>query len=147
MDKEIIDINIIKEWYLKVWEEFIEVDRDFETLRKRREKLTIKLGSLESLLAQDGSVNIDELKQSIKAATGINSAQVEQKALPDAIIEVLRNSMVPMHYSSILTTLEEKGYVVTGRDPRNTVLAYISRHKKHIAKAPEAGRGYYKLKD
>jgi hypothetical protein len=52
-----------------------------------------------------------------------------------------------MHYGEILKTLKDRGYIVTGKDPRNTVLAYLSRHKKRFAKAPESGRGYYKLRE
>lgn len=146
MSKDIIDTDIIKNWYIEVRKEYVEVDGEFEALRKRREKLNVQLGSLEPLLMQAG-INVDEIKQSIKSSEDMESVQVEPKTLPEAITEILRTSTGPMHYSDILAALKEKGYVVLGKDPRNTVLAYISRHKKRFTKAPETGRGYYKLKD
>jgi len=146
MSKDIIDTDIIKNWYIKAREEFVEVDSEFQTLRKRRDELTVQFGSLEPLLIQAG-INVEELKQSTKPSEDMESKQVEPKTIPEAITEILRNSAGPMHYSNILDSLKEKGYVVLGKDPRNTILAHISRHKKRFAKAPEAGRGYYKLKD
>lgn len=146
MSTDIIDADMIKNWYIGVRKEYVDVDAKFQALRKRREDLTVQLGSLEPLLAQAG-INVNDLKQSIKSSKERESEKGELKTLPEAISEILRNSTVPMHYNDILAALKEKGHVVLGRDPRNTVLAYISRHKKRFTKAPEAGRGHYKLRD
>ncbi|MFC1954811.1 hypothetical protein ACFLVZ_03210 [Chloroflexota bacterium] len=145
---KVIDPVTIKNWYEKILKEYTKVDGEFHALRKRREELTVQLTSLEPLLAQAG-ISIDDLKQNAKPKNEQTVVDVsdELKPLSEAIIEILKNSSGPMHYGDILISLKEKGYDVGGRDPRNTILAHISRHKKWITKAPESSRGYYKLKD
>jgi hypothetical protein len=51
----------------------------------------------------------------------------------------------PVHYKEIVVTMKQKGFVVPGIDPESNLLAHMSNDKERFAKAPEAGRGFWKL--
>lgn len=146
MAKEIIDLDIVRNWYMQVWEDFVDVDANYKSWEEKRRELLIYLNFLEPIL-KNASVDIEELKQGLELTTKAEAEDVEQKTLPDVIYEILQESGRPMHYREILNAVNSTGVIVRGKDPSNTVIAYIGRYKSRFTKAPEIGRGYYKLKE
>ena len=128
MNKNEIDIELVKGWYEQAWTDYVIIDNEFHALRKGRDKLIAQLGGLEPLLTQE-NIDVEGLKKGITPSIDAESQTTELQTLPEAITEILKTSSSPLHYSAILTALKDKGYNIAGRDHRNTVLAHISRHK------------------
>jgi len=140
-----LDKQIIEQWYLQLWKEFVEVDNTYQSWKKKRNELTAKLDVLRPVLNNKG-ISTEKLEQTARAATTSVKEDMEAKTWPNLIFGILQLQKYPIHYTEVLKTLKDRGYDVPGKDPRNTILAYLGRHKKLFSKAPEAGRGYYKLK-
>jgi hypothetical protein len=146
MENEFVDVDLVKKWYLKAYSEFQDVDAAYKDLERKRSELVSRVNLLRPIL-QKAAVNVDEIEKGLRRTSETEDKGIETKTLPNLIHETLQAAGHPMHYSDVLNALTSKGHVVGGRDPRNTLLAYLNRYKKQFAKAPEAGRGYYKLKE
>ena len=64
----------------------------------------------------------------------------------DLAWEILLQQAKPLHYREILEEVVKRGISVGGREPGNTMIAYLGRDKR-FTKAPEKGRGFWKLKE
>lgn len=146
MNENSVDLEIVKKWYSQLFKDFAEVDNTYTSWKAKRDDLVTKLNVLRPVLINAG-ISAEDLEQTTRSATQSETEGMEAKSWADLIHETLQSQGRPMHYGEILKTLKDRGYTVTGKDPRNTVLAYLSRHKKRFTKAPESGRGYYKLKE
>ena len=62
------------------------------------------------------------------------------------LLTVLIQQAKPLHYREILEEIIKRGVSVGGREPGNTMVAYLGRDKR-FTKAPEKGRGFWKLKE
>lgn len=145
MENNIANIEEAKHWYRKYWQAYQKIEATYSEWKKKRDEVSAAMAGLRQFLQYSG-VNMEELEQSIKSTAGMEES-LEGKRLPDLIYETLLVAGRPMHYTEILDVAIMRGYSVGGQDPRNTVLAYLSRHKKRFTKAPEAGKGFYKLKE
>lgn len=145
MTENTMDINTIKKWYLQLWAECLEVDAAYQSWKGKRDELKTKLEVLRPVLINQG-INIEELEQTIPASTK-SEKYTEANKWPDLIYQIIQTQGGPIHYTEILRTLKARGYDVPGKDPRNTILAYLGRHKKLFYKAPEKGRGHYRLRE
>jgi hypothetical protein len=143
MENNTTNIETTKRLYQEKWQEYQKIESTYHEWKKKHDDALAALTGLRQFLLYSG-VDIEELERSLKSTISIGES-VEGKTLPDLIYEVLEATAHPMHYGEILDALVRRGYSVAGKDPRNTVLAYISRHKKRFTKAPEKGKGYYKL--
>jgi hypothetical protein len=145
MENNTRDIELAKHWYRRSWQEYQKIEESYQYWKKKRDESSSALSGLRQYLQWSG-VDVEELDKSLKSTT-IAQEDIGQKTLPDFIHDTLVAAGHPMHYTEILNEVMAKGHAVGGQDPRNTVLAYLSRNKKHFAKAPEAGKGYYKLRE
>ncbi len=141
-----VDIKTVEDWYLQIWGDFVEVDKNFRFLKQRRDDLGIKLNVLRIFLDNAGS-NTKKLEQTARAAAESAKEKAVSLSWTNQILPIFQLQKQPVHYTRILEILEDRGYDVPGKDNRNTLLAYLSRHKKLFAKAPGLGRGHYKLKE
>lgn len=140
------ELNVIRNQYLRLLKEQAKIDPEHRRLREHLDKIRNQIAGLELVLIA-ANVDINALQASVRPGSG---AEVEKKSLksyPDAIVQVLRTVGQAMHYKDITTRLLEDGCEIGGREPANTINAYITQNKRLFAKAPEKGRGYYKLKE
>lgn len=141
-----IDTKTVQDWYLQLWDDFVEVDKNFRFLKQKRDDLDIKLNVLRTFLDNEG-VSTKKLEQTARASAESVKEKAVSPSWTNQVLPMFQLQKQPVHYTRILEVLEDRGYDVPGKDNRNTLLAYLSRHKKLFAKAPELGRGYYKLKE
>lgn len=146
MEKDTIDINVVKNWFLQLLKEQAKLEPEYNRIRKKRELINNQIIGLEQIL-RSANVDVEGLKKVAKPATEVEVELAKQETLPDAIARTLQASGKAMHYRKISAALADRGFYVPGKDPGNTVLAYITRSKGRFVKAPEAGKGFYKLKD
>lgn len=146
MDKNTVDINMVKNWFVRLSKEQAELEPEYSRIREKSDAIRIQLNSLEQIL-RSANVDVEGLRRIAKPATEVEVEPAKQETLPDAITRALQTSPNPMHYKEITTALTDSGFYVPGKDSANTVLAYISRYKSRFVKAPEIGKGYYKLKE
>lgn len=139
------DTNTIEKWYLGLWQEFVEVDKNYQLWKQQRHELEIKLNVLRPVLANAG-ISVTDLEKKASATSQSNKDASIPASWTSQVAPIMRLENNPVHYTYVLEKLKDRGYHVPGADPRNTLLAYLSRHKKLFAKVPEKGRGYYELK-
>ena len=142
------DISVDKLW--QWWEDLakreLELERQYKPLIDEHAQVYGKRMALENLMAQGKVETInkeiatkwDELRKSEQMPSK------EQKP-SDVACDVLSRKGVPMHYRAILEEVNREGFVIGGRDPGTTLIAYLGRDKRFL-KAHELGRGYWKLK-
>jgi hypothetical protein len=141
------DISIVKNWFLRLLKEQAELEPEYNRVREKRDAIHNQLIGLEQIL-RSANVDVQGLVKVAKPpATEVEIEPAKQETLPDAIVHTLQASGKAMHYREISAALANGGFYVPGKDPGNTVLAYMTRYKGRFAKAPEAGKGYYKLKE
>jgi hypothetical protein len=69
-------------------------------------------------------------------------------ASPRAIeaIETILSERGPMHPTELVKALEEKGWMPNSAEPKTYVAFILSQNKERFEKAPEKGRGFYRVK-
>jgi hypothetical protein len=93
--------------------------------------------------AQEGNRKIAEAWSRLKEGTA--SPAIERHPR-DAAWDVLIQAAKPMHYRELVAEIIARGVSIGGRDPGNTLIAYLGRDKRFV-KAPEIKRGFWKLKE
>ena len=146
MEKNTVDINVVKNWFVRLLKEQADLEPEYKHIKEKREALIIQLAGLEQIL-RSANVDVEALRRIAKPATEVEVEPAKQETLPDAIARTLQAFGKAMHYREISAALADSGFYVPGKDPGNTVLAYMTRYKGRFAKAPEVGKGYYKLKE
>jgi len=146
MDKNIVDINVVRVWFVQLLEERAKLEPEYNRVREKRDLINNQIINCEQIL-RSAKVDVEGLIKVAKPATEVEVEPAKQETFPDAIARTLQAFGKAMHYREISAALENSGFRVPGKDPGNTVLAYMTRYKGRFAKAPEVGKGYYKLKE
>ncbi len=146
MDNEGLNIRQARNQFKRLLEKKKELEPQYEKLRQEIDKLNIQISSFEQALRAE---DIDTYKIRTKVLPPKPPVESVSKidTIPDMIYKMLFAYKRPMHYKEIHDQLHSGGYWIKGKDPKNSVLAYISRNKNRFDKAPEVGRGYYKIKE
>jgi hypothetical protein len=87
---------------------------------------------------------IDILAQSLPTKSNVPEG-IGGITVANAAYLALQSVGHPVHYKEIVVTMKQKGFVMPGSDPESNLLAHMSNDKKRFAKAPEAGRGFWRL--
>lgn len=143
-----LPLDKLWQWWQKLATEEVTLLRQFEPLRNRLNQLQDKVRRLEELIRveegePEASRKIGEARAQMRKGGEIIPAE---RKPPDVAYDILIQAAKPMHYRELLQKIEEQGTRVGGRDPGSTLIAYLGRDKR-FAKAKQAGRGYYQLKE
>jgi len=143
-----IPLENLWRWWQELAKRELELETQYKPLIDEHAAVHGKRMALENLMAQG---RLPAISQEISAEwealrTGAQMPSTERKP-PDVAYDVLSRKGNPMHYRMILVEVRAEGSVVIGgRDPGTTLIAYLGRDKR-FAKAREAGRGYWALKE
>jgi len=138
------DLNIAKSLFLRLLRDQLKLDPEYKRIRDEQQTLRAQIDGLEQFL-RAAKVDVDALRATVKPSTEAERGSNESETLPEVIAQSLRSHGIPMHYRDITTALIDSGVEVPGKDQANTINAYIRQNKRIFTKAPEKGRGYYKL--
>jgi len=144
LEKTIFDTDLIKKQFIRLLERKREIEPQYGVLKAEMESLNGQITGLEQALIAAGIDTIEIVKK-VKPTSEQIKVTPKEDTLPDIIYKILAGVRKPMHYVDIEKNLRTVGYKVGGQNPANTVLAYIGRNKSRFQKAPEVGRGYYKI--
>ena len=146
LDNKGFNTRVVRNQLISLLEKKMELQPQYEKLRDELDALNVQISALSQALKVAG---IDPYK--IREKVHLSEPQVNPirkiDTIPEVIYKMLKAYKVPMHYTEIWRRLDMSGYNIGGKDRANTTLAYISRNKDRFMKAPEAGRGYYKIKE
>ena len=135
---------IIKQ-FERVLDKKRELDPQYNELREKIDALNIQISALNQALKAAGK-NTDKIRAKYFTIKPSVKTVRKEDTIPDLIVKIFKAYKKPLHYKEIHRQLHSGGFWIRGKDPANTVLAYISRNKHRFIKAPEAGRGFYKIK-
>jgi len=148
MDVEkVVNVQAAKDWWLQLTRRYYELQKQIEPLRDERNRLEDVRGRLARVLEAVG-VKAEELQQLEGRIREELAAQPQMQAarVSDMAYEVLASLAKPVHYKEILDGIKERGGEVPGIDPGTNLIAHMLKDKR-FSKAPEVGKGYYKLKE
>ena len=142
-----IPFDKLWQWWEDLAKRELELERQYKPLIDEHAQVHAKRMALENLMAQ-GQVETINKEMGAKWEELRKSEQMPSKERKpsDVACDVLSRKGVPMHYRGILEEVSKEGVVIGGRDPGTTLIAYLGRDKR-FAKAREAGRGYWGLKE
>ena len=142
-----IPFDNLWQWWRELANRELELEAKYKPLVDEHAAVHGKRMALENLMAQGRMPTISQQLSSEWEALrkGAQMPYIERKA-PDVAHDVLSRRGVPMHYRKILEEVSKEGVVIGGHDPGTTLIAYLGRDKR-FAKAREAGRGYWGLKE
>lgn len=146
MDNDGLNIPVIVKQFKRVLEKKRKLEPQYNKLREEIDALNIQVSALDQILKAAGK-DTYKMRQKIYPTKPPVESVRKEDTIPDLIYKMLVAYKKPMHYKEIHNQLHSGGYWIRGKDPANTVLAYISRNKNRFMKAPEAGRGFYKIKE
>lgn len=144
--QKVVDTQAAKNWWVQLTRRYYELQKQLEPLREERGRVDDLRSRLAHVLEAVG-VKAEELQQ---LENGIREQLSAQPQMPpprvsDMAYEVLASIGKPAHYKEILEGIKERGDMVPGVDPGTNLIAHMLKDRR-FAKAPEAGKGYYKLK-
>jgi hypothetical protein len=141
-----LNVRQAKNQFISLLEKKKELQPQYEKLRLEIDKLNIQISSFEQALRAEG-IDTYKIKQKVRPPKLPVEPVRKIDTIPDMIEKMLKAYKLPMHYTEIWKQLNMSGIHVGGKDRANTTLAYITRNPDRFQKAPEAGRGYYKIKE
>lgn len=145
--EKFVDVEAIRKWWLQLTRKYYELYKQIEPLREERRKVEDLRGRLVRVLEGVGltSGEIERMDNEIREELDAQP-QAEPGKLSDAAYEVLASLEQASHYKVILEGIKERGIRVPGSDPGTNLIAHMLKDRR-FSKAPEVGKGYYKLKD
>ena len=146
MEKEGLNTNIIKKQFISLLEKKKVLEPQYRKMLSDSDNLNQQISGLEQALRAAG-IDTYKLREKVHPPKPPVESVRKPDTIPDLIYKMLSAYKRPMHYKEIHDQLRSGGYWIKGKDPNNTVLAYISRNKDKFDKAREVGRGYYKIKE
>ena len=146
LEKEGLDTNLVVKQFERLLEKKRVLEPQFDKLREDIDNLNKQIAGLDQALMAAG-IDTHKIRERIRPPKPQVESVQKIDTIPDLIYKMLVGYQRPMHYKEINRQLRLNGFWVGGKNPANTVLAYISRNKDRFTKAPEAGRGYYKIKE
>ena len=121
-------------------EELRRMDEELASLQRKRNEVAQTVAHLQGLQAKfdlDPGDNIPG-----PTGTGSPSGTSERATSADLVVALLEQRGEPAHYRDIYTELADRGLVVGGKDPANTLLARFFNDPR----LKRVGRGTYALK-
>ncbi|MFC1871072.1 hypothetical protein ACFLYF_01530 [Chloroflexota bacterium] len=147
MDNKVFNTRIVKNQFIDLLKRRLELEPEYLKLQDELDNLNRQISGLDQALKAAG-IDTYALRQKVRPSKpAVESAPKPEVTIPKLIYSMLQAYKKPLHYKEIHHKLHTDGYWIKGKDPANTVLAYISRNKNKFEKAPEVGRGYYKIKE
>lgn len=146
MENQALNTQVVKKQFIRLLEKKKVLEPQYDKLRQEIDNLNIQISGLDQALKAAG-VDTYKIRQKVHPPKPPVESVRKIDTIPDMIYKMLVAYKKPMHYREIFRQLNSGGYWIRGKDPANTVLAYISRNKDKFEKAPEVGRGYYKIKE
>lgn len=142
-----IPIEKLWQWWRELANRELELEAKYKPLVDEHAAVHGKRMALENLMGQGRLPTISQQFSSEWEALrkGAQMPSIERKP-PDVAYDVLSRGGVAMHYRKILEEVNKEGVVIGGHDPGTTLIAYLGRDKR-FSKAPQAGRGYWQLKE
>jgi len=146
LDNKAFDTRAIKNQFIRLLEKKKDLEPEYHQILTDIDNLNRQISGLEQALKAAG---VDTYTIREKVHPPKPPAEVVQKddTIPEVIYKMLKAYKKPLHYTEIWRQLDMAGIYIRGKDRANTTLAYISRNKDKFDKAPEAGRGFYKIKE
>ena len=143
-----LPVEKLWEWWTALARQEVRLREQYEPLLNEHNRLHEKRLQLERLIhleegEPEGSRKIAQAWAQMQEGAKITPAE---RKPPDVAYDILIQEAKPMHYSQLLERIRGQGILVGGRDPGSTLIAYLGRDKR-FAKAKQAGRGYYQLKE
>lgn len=141
-----VPIDELWKWWNELATRELELERQYKPLLDEHATVHGKRMALENLMAQG---RVDTINKEITSKwdtlrKGEQLPSIERKP-PDVAYDMLSRKGTPMHYRELLEEVTKQGIVIGGNDPGTTLIAYLGRDKRFL-KAPEKGRGCWKLK-
>ena len=146
MENDGLNIQVIIKQFKRVLEKKKKLEPQYNKLREEIDALNIQVSALDQALKAAGKDTYKIREKILPLKPPVESVRKED-TIPDMIYKMLVAYKRPMHYKEIYKQLHSSGYWIRGKDPENSTLSYISRSKDKFDKAPEAGRGFYKIKE
>ena len=146
MENKGLDTRLIKKQLINLLEKKIQLEPEYDKLREELDALNVQISALSQALKAAG-VDPYKIREKVRPPKPPVEPVRKIQTIPDMIEDMLRAYKRPMHYKEIWRQLNSSMIDVGGKDRANTTLAYITRNKSRFGKAPEVGRGYYKIKE
>ena len=146
LENNTFNAKIFKNQYKRLLERKREIEPQFNKLKDEFEMLNRQIAGLDQALTAAGE-NTEKLRSQVSPPKPQTERVQEEDTIPIWIYKLLTAVKKPMHYREITKQLVSGGLIIRGKDQANTVLAYISRNKSKFMKVPEAGRGFYKIRE
>ena len=145
--EKLVNVEAIKDWWLQLTRRYYELQKQIEPLREERSRIEDLRGRLVRVLEGVGikTEEIQQLENSIREELEARP-QAEPGKVSDMAYDVLLSFGKPSHYKTILDGIKETGGQVGGVDPATNLIAHMLKDKR-ITKAPEVGKGFYKLRE
>ena len=140
-----MNTSILKSEYRKLLRRKSLIEPEFNEIRDQLDTINRQIAGLDQVLLAAGE-DTAEIRKSTFPHVEIREEE-EPRKLQEEIFKVLGDIGQPLHYKKITDLLLQSAISVPGKDPYNTVSAYLNRFKSMFTKAPEKGRGYYQLKE
>lgn len=146
MENQALNTQVVKKQFVRLLEKKRVLEPQYGKLRAEIDNLNIQISGLDQALKAAG-VDTYKIREKVLPPKPPVKSVRKEDTIPDTIYKMLVAYKKPMHYREIFRQLNSSGYWIRGKDPANTTLAHISRNKNKFDKAPEAGRGFYKIKE
>lgn len=121
-------------------EELRRMDAELASLQRRRNEVAQTVAHLQGLQAKFELDPKEQLQP--PAGTAAPSGTSERATSADLVVAYLEEMGEPAHYRHIYTELADRGLVVGGKDPANTLLARFFNDPR----VKRVSRGTYALK-
>lgn len=144
-----IPLDVLWEWWRELAKRELDLEHQYNPLVEEHGLVYSRRKALENLMTQMRPGEVSSIHQQITAEweslrKGEQLPPSERKP-SDVAFDVLSRLGNATHYRKILEEMNKEGTVIGGRDPGTTLIAYLGRDERFV-KAPEVGRGYWKLK-
>lgn len=133
-NKELIEIN--RRWAKEKQDEIIGLEDEIKMLQEKCNRIRQELDPIETWLARmenrEQPLNPDAAN-GLEEKTGQACEELRGDRLRNEVTELLREVYPDMlYYRVILKRLQERGYVVGGKDPGLNLIAHISKDKRIV---------------
>jgi hypothetical protein len=146
LDNEGLNTQIIKKQFIRLLEKKKKLEPQYNELKGDIDNLNKQIAGLDQALLAAG-IDTSKIRKKVYPPKPLVESVRKEDTIPDLIYKMLVAYKKPLHYKEIHRQLHTGGFWIKGKDPANTVLAYITRNKDRFMKAPEVGRGFYKIRE
>ncbi len=146
MDKDIIKMNI--EWLRQTLQSIEDVNNQIKPLINMRKDFESQIEPMIKIIKTqltEGNISNEDL---IGLENIFNRKEVEVKRfikgakLCDLVYFILIENQEPLYFKDILSQINDKGFIVNGKDPGLNLVAHLSKDKRF---KKGSKRGYYSI--